>query len=219
MVASITRAIRRVMWYNIIRVMAHSTSKVLMRLISFVGLLLVFGFLTQAQEIPKTAKDSLDIRFPGWNIRPNHIPNPCDQYGSPAPSFRALAECNLNDDGVPDYSLAITTGHDSTLNEYFLALVSTGSTYGVFVLTSSAAFHGVGERYFYIIHAGDTASCFCPDDSVIQNYGHAIISQDQITFPTDAIQINPACGANWKEVEADGYVFIRGQFLSYSAAD
>jgi hypothetical protein len=75
-------------------------------------------------EIPQSVKSVLNKQFPDWHIRPNYYPNPCDSNGTDTTSFDPQGECDLNGDDIPDYVLAIITGNDSNLVEYFVAAVS-----------------------------------------------------------------------------------------------
>jgi len=184
------------------------------------GLVLLFGLWavsTYAQVLPIAARKAIDARFPDWNFRPNHIPNPCDQYGSDQSSFPPVRKCNLNGDDTPDFVVAITRGNDSSSVEYFLALVSEGSKYELNVLDTVKHFEGGGEKFLAVVTAGTEVAFFSNAD-IIMAHGR-MASEDTIILPTDVIQIYPACESKWKEVEAYGYVFIEGKLVVFSAAD
>jgi len=113
--------------------------------------------------------------------------------------------------------VAITTGRDSNLVEYFVALISNGKRYDLNLLDSARVYHGAGERIFTVIPAGDTMAVF-GDDTLVYNYGTSL-GHDGITFPTDVIEIDSECGGYYKPVEAMGFVFVRGRLRAFSAAD
>jgi hypothetical protein len=174
--------------------------------------------LSYSQEMPKPIQSILDKQFPNWQIRPNHLPNPCDQYGPPNPALKFQYQCDLNSDKIPDYALVIIVGKDSALVEYFVAIVSIHSSYKVFVLDSAAAFDGAGERSLYVIKAGSPTNCFSEDSEVLK-YAKAGPNSDEVTFPMDLIEISPLCEADWKEIEIHDYIYINGHFVYFMAAD
>jgi len=179
--------------------------------------ILVGTGILHSQDLPASARHAIDQRFLDWTFRPNHIPNPCDQYGSDQTSFPAVQKCNLNGDGIPDYVVALTRGHDSSSVEYFLALVSKGSNYELNVLDTVKHYEGGGEKVLAVVAAGTEVAFFSNAD-IIMAHGR-MASEDTIILPTDVIQIYPACESHWKEVEAYGYVFIDGKIVMFSAAD
>ena len=171
----------------------------------------------QSQSLPPSARHALDQRFSHWSFRRTHIPNPCDQYGVDQTSFPAVQKCNLNGDGIPDYVVAVTRGHDSSSVEYYLALVSKGNDYDLDLLDSVKHNEGGGEKFLAVVAAGTEVAFFSNSD-IIMAHGR-MASEDTIILPTDVIQIYPACESHWKEVEAYGYVFIDGKIVTFSAAD
>jgi hypothetical protein len=113
--------------------------------------------------------------------------------------------------------VAITTGKDSNLVEFFVALVSSGKRYDLNLFDTARIYQGGGERMFTVIPAGDTMAIF-GDDTLVYNYGKSL-GHDGITFPSDAIYIYPECEGHWKAIMAYGFVFIKGRFRMFSAAD
>ena len=185
--------------------------------VTLIAAILVGTGILHSQDLPASARHALDQRFSDWTFRPNHIPNPCDQYGIDRTSFPAVQKCNLNGDGIPDFVVAITTGHDSSSVEYFLALVSNGSNYELNELDTVKRCEGGGEKFLEVVAAGTEVAFFSNSD-IIMAHGR-MASEDTIILPTDVIQIYPACESHWKEVEAYGYVFIDGKIVTFSAAD
>ena len=183
-----------------------------------IATILASGGLLHSQELPASARHALDMRFPRWQFRPIHIPNPCDIFGEPRPVFKPVSICNLNGDEISDYLVAITKGRDSNLVEYFIALVSNGKRYDLNLLDTARIHEGAGERMFTVIPAGNTMSIFGDDDTLVYNYSTSF-GRKGITFPTDAIEIYPECEGRWKEIEAYGFVFVKGRFRMFSAAD
>ena len=173
--------------------------------------------MLQSQPLPPSARHELDKRFPHWQIRPNYIPSPCDQPGSPRSNFKPVSKCNLNGDGIPDYMVTITTGKESNLVEYFVALVSKGKRYEINLFDSVRVHQGAGERVCTVIPASDTTAAF-GSDTLVYNYGKSV-GHSGITFPTDVVEIYAECDGRWKEADAWGFVFIRGRFRMFSAAD
>ena len=173
--------------------------------------------ILHSQHLPPSARHALDQRFSTWHFHPNHIPNPCDVLGRARPSFNPLSQCNLNADGIPDYVVAITTGRDSNLVEYFVALVSNGKGFEPNLSDSTGIYQGAGELRLTVIPAGDTMAIF-GDEQDISDYGK-FASDGGITFPTDAVEIYAECEGRWKKNEALGFVFIKGRFRMFSAAD
>jgi hypothetical protein len=187
------------------------------KLIAVAAILLGSG-IAHAQDLPPSARKALDKRFPHWHFRPSHIPNPCDIPGEQRPSFKPVSKCNLNGDGIPDYVVAITKGRNSSLVEYFIALVSNGLRYDLNLFDTARIHEGAGQRMFMVISAGDTMAIFGDGDTLVYNYSTSF-GHNGITFPTDAIEIYPECEGRWKEVMAYGFIFIRGRFRMFSAAD
>jgi hypothetical protein len=105
--------------------------------------------------------------------------------------------------------------------EYFVALVSHGRGYQAFLLDSSRAFHGAGERQLALIVAGDTTPCFIgPEDTVLQRHGKKVSEEfDLMAFPTDAVTISAACEGHYKEIQSWAYIFVEDTFFSFSTAD
>ena len=182
-----------------------------------IAAILVGARILHSQDLPASARHALNQRFSDWAFRPNHIPNPCDQYGSDQTSFPAVQKCNLNGDGIPDYAVVVTRGHDSASVEYFLALVSKGRNYELNVLDTVRHYEGGGEKLLAVVAAGTEVAFFSNAD-IITAHGR-MASEDTIILPTDVIQIYPACESHWKEVEAYGYVFIDGKIVTFNAAD
>ncbi len=191
-----------------------------MRSILVLSMLLFPLVLMGKDEIPLSVKNAINKQFPDWKIRPNYFPNPCDSSRTDTTSFEPQGECDLNGDDIPDYVLAITTGNDSNLVEYFIAVISNDQDYKVFTLTSAAAFHGAGERHFNVIEAGNGTALFLSDgDTVVYRYAKSVPDSTDVVFPTDIILIYPMCEDIWKEVEVIGFVFINNRFYSFGAAD
>lgn len=174
--------------------------------------------LAMSQELPTAARTVLDGHFPNWELSVKRIPNPCAQYNPSDSTFLGSNKCNLNGDSLPDFALAITTGKDSALVEYIVALIASDSTYQAFVLTSAAVYKGAGERTAYVVSAGDPVASF-GEDTLIFHYGSSVPNSSNIAFPTDAILVSPICENWWKESEVRGYVYIGGRFRSFSAGD
>ena len=118
----------------------------------------------------------------------------------------------------PDYAIAITTGRDSQLVEYFIALVSDGQSYDAFVIDSARIYSGAGERLYRVVSAGDSTSFFDGSDEIVR-HGKLVDSDMMIVFTTDALEVSPGCEAHYGRLEYDVYVLIGGRFLTFAAAD
>jgi hypothetical protein len=198
----------------------NSRKEIAMRSFFILSLLVIPLLLMGKDDIPQSIKIVLDKQFPGWKIRPNHFPNPCDSLGMDTTSFEPLSECDLNGDDIPDYVIGIITGNDSNLVEYIVAAVSADRDYKVFTLSRSAAFHGAGELYYLIIEAGKGTALFSGDeDTVINNLAKQLPNSTDVAFPTDAILICPKCEDIWKECQIIGFVYTNNRFYSFSAGD
>ena len=182
-----------------------------------IGLCLVLDFAS-AQELPSKAHEALSARFKHWTFRPAHLPSPCDAPDRQAILLSAVQKCDLNRDRTTDYAVAVTTGKDSEMVEYFLALVSRGDSYDVFIIDSARNYLGAGERLLRIIRAGDSTAFFGDEDEVAK-HGKLVNRDRMIVFPTDALEISPGCEVHYSGLEYDVYVFIRGRFLNFAAAD
>jgi len=186
-----------------------------------IGMILAVALCTanaRNQDLPAAARNALDTRFSHWHFRPAHIPSPCDTQSANPVLLTAVQKCNLNDDQTPDYAVVVTTGDDLQMMEYFLALVSNSDSFDVFVIDSARNHFGAGERLLQIVHAGDSTAFF-DDEEEVARYGKLVDDNMMIVFPTDALETSPGCEAHYGRLEYDVYVFIRGRFLSFGAAD
>ena len=187
-----------------------------LQLLSLVSIVSVYS-----QNLPNAAQLVLDRTFHGWQLRPNHVPNPCDMPKRLAPSFPTLIPCKLNSDSVTDFAVALTVGKDSAQTEYFVALVSRDDSYDLFILASASAYRGLGQRKMHVIQAGDTISYFGFSDQkqllLIAKVADA--SHNFMLLSTDAIEIYPDCESTWKVVESSAYVFVHNKFLNFGTAD
>jgi len=187
-----------------------------------IAAIVVGAGILHSQDLPPSARHALNQRFSHWSFRPSHIPNPCDIPGEPRPSFKPVSKCNLNGDGIPDYLVAITKGRDSNIVEYFIALVSSSDSYSLFLLDSAKINQGAGERNVEVMPSGLPLNFFGGDEE-ISNYGRVKkggeVGEDQIAFPTDAIEIYPECEAHWKEAPMFASIFIKGRFVSFMVSD
>ena len=177
-----------------------------------------------SQTVPKDIRSLIDTRFPGWRLTSYTIPQDCNLPDSikPNPNVHSFYVCKLNLDTIPDYALRIVTGEGPNLMEYFIALLSEQSSHKIFVLDSCRAAHGVGERYLYVLKVGSTTNIF--DDAhwkKITEFGKLsrIKRASVISFPVDALIIDPICEGWYKEVEISTYVYIKDRFYDFSSAD
>lgn len=188
------------------------------KVILIAAVLMGTGIL-HSQDLPPSARHALDKRFANWTFRPNHIPNPCDQYGTDRTSFPAVQECNLNEDNIPDFGVGITTGKDSHLIEYFLAIVSNGANYEIFLIDSAKALQGAGHRLLVVVHAGDSTASFGGDEVELLKYGHLNADGEMLIFPTDALRVLPGCESWYKEIESNEYVYVKGRLLWFCTGE
>lgn len=188
--------------------------------ISVIAVCVLLSIVTlQSQSLPPSARRALDKRFLHWTFSRNHIPNRCDQDGSDRSPFPAVQKCNLNEDKITDFGIAITTGKGSNLIEYFLALVSNGPRYDLYMIDSARIHQGAGERLLVVVHAGDSTACFGGDQTELLKYGHSNVDGEMLIFPTDALRVLPRCEGWYKEIDSDEYVYVKGRLLSFSTGE
>jgi hypothetical protein len=128
---------------------------------------------------------------------------------------KSFYKCFLNNDTIGDYAIALTTGKDSSLIEYFVALVSHDEAYSVFILDSNKAQIGACERYLFITPAGKKMNIFGDYDGELYSYGEMDSNKVYIKFPTDCVLLQPIGGGTLYS----NFVFINGRFIEISSAD
>lgn len=173
-------------------------------------------------QVPKPIQSILNHRFPGWTITPYTIPPNCLAREDVvlSPYVKSYYECDLNGDNQPDYAFRLATKIDSLLYEFFIVVLSAKNTFETIVLDSSSALAGAHNRYLWKIPAGKQITIFDHEDwTLITKFG--VLSEDgnSITFPVDALMIEPICEAYYKEVQVGTYVYIRDRFYCFSSAD
>jgi len=180
-----------------------------------------FSSLAYAQPIPKNVREVIENHFPGWRINKYSFPSGCIEGQSEVldSTARSFYSCKLNEDEKADYACRFVTGHDSSLIEYFVALVSNASSYDVFVLDSCTASRGAGNRYLQVLRAGrQTAFFFDDTTSALFNYAEAG-NDGQVFFLVDAVMIQPVCESYYKAIGELGYVFIRDRFYEFHTGE
>jgi hypothetical protein len=175
-----------------------------------------------AQPIPEHVRAFLDNHFHGWRINEYSLPSGCieGEWAKLNPAVKSFYRCNLNEDKNPDYAIRLVTGRDSTLFEYFIALVSNAISCDLFVLDSCGAYKGAGHRYLLLLQAGHDTPIFGGDDTPeLWKYARKGKNQQAYTFPVDAVVLEPICESYYKAVSVSGYVYIRNRFYEFSGAD
>ena len=198
----------------------HSSQFKMLHLCLLLCLISVRGF---GQPIPDQVRFLLDDRFPDWKSIPYSIPLGCLIFDvKPDPHMLNFYKCKLNKDTIPDYAMWIVAGRGLNLCEYFIAILSEQSSYEIYVLDSCKAYEGAGERYLCLLKAGIKTNIF--DDEhlkEISDYGKLSTEDGAslISFPVDALIIQPICENWYKAIEIHTYVFIKDRFYSFISAD
>jgi hypothetical protein len=193
-----------------------------MKLKLFVLFILVYTIPSASQDMPHSVKMLLDARFSKWRIVEYSLPKNCieGKWARLYLNYQSFYKCNLNGDSIPDYAIRFVRGNDSTLIEYFVAILSKDNIYDAVVLDSCFANKGAGNRYLQLLLSGAEVNIF--DDSrweEITKFGKLSDNKQLISFPVDALIINPICEAYYKAVEVTTFVWINNRFIGFSSAD
>jgi hypothetical protein len=187
-------------------------------LINSILFLLLFLSKTSGQSLPRAAVNVLGEHFPGWHLK-NDSSVDLDRNGRRVVKrFRVLYKCQLDSNKLTDFAMAIHWKQDSIAMESFLALLSTGKTYSMYILFSHKAPPAPTEGYdenldLFVGRAGSHVANFGFLDDSLSSLPEE--QQDyRETFETDCIEIVPRMGSL-----CVGYVFENGKFRRFSCGD
>jgi len=129
------------------------------------------------------------------------------------PTYHSFFKCDLNNDLKPDFALVAVAGNDSTLTEYYVALVSSNDTYQAFIVRSdNITGCDIDEYSMSIEPKGTEIAAFDGPDSEVK--WKPSKDGSGISFDVDCILIGSLVNNS-----CQSFVFQNGRFHSFLSCD